>query len=289
VFWRRRALGVLIVLCLAGGVVAGASVGRAPHHHGVSGRSPVVRGAAALRSGQGRRARGSAGAGADAAVQRLTLTTPVVTGGVPRHRVIALTFDDGPSPYTPQILRSLTRLHAPATFFVVGQQLRYFSDGLRQEVRDHFEIGDHTENHVWLLRLKPAAQYTQIQSVASWMERLGAPAPTLFRPPYGAYDGGTIAVLRKLRMLEVLWSIDPGDWRRPGSRAIAKSVLSAARPGGIVELHDGGGNRSQTLAALPAIVKGLRHRHYELVTVSRLLALDPPPRQRQLPHLSAAA
>jgi peptidoglycan/xylan/chitin deacetylase (PgdA/CDA1 family) len=217
------------------------------------------------------------------------LTTPVVTSGVARHRVIALTFDDGPSPYTPQILRSLTRLHAPATFFVVGQQLRYFSDGLRQEVRDHFEIGDHTENHPWLLRLKPAVQYAQIGSVAASVQRLGAPAPTLFRPPYGAYDGGTLAVLRKLHMLEVLWSIDPGDWRRPGSRAIARSVLSAARPGGIIELHDGGGDRSQTLAALPAIVKGLRRRHYELVTVSRLLELDPPPRQRELPHLSAAA
>src|SRR5436305_10613400 len=110
------------------------------------------------------------------------LTTPVVTGGVARHRVIALTFDDGPSPYTQQIVRALTRLHVPATFFVVGQQLRYFSAGLRDEVRGHFEIGDHTENHPWLIRLKPAAQYTQIESVAGSIERLGAPAPMLFRP-----------------------------------------------------------------------------------------------------------
>ncbi len=89
-------------------------------------------------------------------------------------------------------------------------------------------------------------------------------------------------------MLAVLWSVDPGDWRRPGPRAIARSILSAARPGAIVELHDGGGDRSQTLAALPAIVNGLRRRHYRLVTVSQLLALDPPSPHQRLPRLSAA-
>jgi peptidoglycan/xylan/chitin deacetylase (PgdA/CDA1 family) len=89
-------------------------------------------------------------------------------------------------------------------------------------------------------------------------------------------------------MLAVLWSVDPGDWRRPGVRAIVRSVLSAARPGAIVELHDGGGDRQETVAALPAIVSGLRRRHYRTVTVSRLLSLDPPTRQQRLPHLGAA-
>jgi peptidoglycan-N-acetylglucosamine deacetylase len=85
----------------------------------------------------------------------------------------------------------------------------------------------------------------------------------------------------------VLWSVDPSDWRRPGTRAIVQRVLSAARPGAIVELHDGGGDRSQTLAALPAIVKGLVRRRYHLVTVTQLLREDAPPRHQRLPRLGA--
>jgi peptidoglycan/xylan/chitin deacetylase (PgdA/CDA1 family) len=222
------------------------------------------------------------------AVDKLIRATPIVTGGVPHHRVIALTFDDGPSPYTPQIVGELVRLHASATFFVVGQQLTYFSAGVRDELRHGFEVGDHTQNHAWLIRLGTAAQYFQIDSVASRVRRLGAPAPTLFRPPYGAYDAATLSVLRRLKMLAVLWSVDPGDWRRPGTAAIIAGVLSAARPGAIVELHDGGGDRSETAAALPAIIGALHRRHYRLVTVSELLSLDPPPRHPTLPHLGAA-
>ena len=92
--------------------------------------------------------------------------------------------------------------------------------------------------------------------------------------------------LRRLRMLMVMWSIDPSDWRRPGTEAIVSNVLSNSRPGAVVIMHDGGGDRSQTVAALPAIINGLRQRHYGLVTVPRLLTIDPPPRHQTLPHLS---
>jgi peptidoglycan-N-acetylglucosamine deacetylase len=211
--------------------------------------------------------------------------TPFVTQGLPRQRVMALSFDDGPSPYTPEIVRILVRMKVHATFFIVGQQLDYFSAALRGEVRYGFTIGDHTENHSWLIRLSSAAQYGQIHDDATRVERLGAPFPRLFRPPYGAYNRQTLAILHKLKMMMVMWSIDPGDWRRPGTKAIIANVLANARPGAIVILHDGGGDRSQTVAALPAIVNGLRRRHYRLVTVPQLLMADPPPRHQPLPHL----
>ncbi len=211
--------------------------------------------------------------------------TPFITRGVPRQRLIALSFDDGPSPYTRQIVRVLVRMNVHATFFVVGQQLDYFSAGLRDEIHYGFSIGDHTENHAWLIRLNPASQYAQIHDVAARVERLGAPFPRLFRPPYGAYNRQTLAILHKLRMMMVLWSIDPGDWRRPGSKAIVANVLGNAKPGAIVILHDGGGDRSETVAALPAIINGLRRRHYRLVTVPQLVTADPPPRHQPLPHL----
>jgi peptidoglycan-N-acetylglucosamine deacetylase len=214
--------------------------------------------------------------------------TPFVSIGSRRHRVVALTFDDGPSPYTGPIVRILARMHAPATFFVVGQQLRYFAGGLRDEVRHGFEVGDHTENHAWLAHLGAAGQYGQIRDDAARMQRAGAPAPRLFRPPYGIYNRTTLGILRRLRMLMVMWSIDPGDWRRPGTKAIVSGVLAHAKPGAVVILHDGGGDRTQTIGALPAIIRGLRRRGYRLVTVAKLIALDPPPRHQKLPHLGAA-
>ncbi len=220
------------------------------------------------------------------AINGVLAYTPFITGGVPRHRVIALTFDDGPSPYTPGIVRVLLRMHAPGSFFVVGQQLDDFAAGLRDELRARFPIGDHTENHKWLIELSRAGQYGQIHDAAARIARLGAPFPRMFRPPYGAYNSQTLALLHGLGMLMVLWSVDPRDWTRPGTPAIIQRVLSAARPGAIVELHDGGGDRSETEAALPAIINGLRRRHYELVTVPQLLRLDPPPRGQRLPHAS---
>jgi peptidoglycan/xylan/chitin deacetylase (PgdA/CDA1 family) len=211
----------------------------------------------------------------------------VVVAGSPRRRAIALSFDDGPGPYTPKVVQVLSRLHARATFFVVGQQLTDFAAGLRDAVRHGFEIGNHTQNHAWMIRLSAAAQYAQVEATATRVQRLGAPLPQLFRPPYGVFDGRTLDVLRRLHMLAVLWSVDPGDWRRPGASAIVRSVLAAARPGAVVELHDGGGDRSQTVAALPGIITGLHRRHYQLVTVGQLLALDPPPRHQRLPRLGA--
>jgi peptidoglycan-N-acetylglucosamine deacetylase len=220
------------------------------------------------------------------AVDRVLAYTPFVRAGIPRRRLIALTFDDGPSPYTPQIVRVLVRMHAPATFFVVGQQLTYFAAGLRDEVRHGFVIGDHTENHPPLNLMSRALQYAQIRDAALRIEDLGGSFPRLFRPPYGVYDARTLGNLRRLHMLMVMWSVDPRDWVRPGARVIVRRVLAAARPGAIVELHDGGGDRSQTVSVVPAIIRALRRRGYQLVTVPELLAGDPPPHHQRLPHLS---
>jgi peptidoglycan-N-acetylglucosamine deacetylase len=220
------------------------------------------------------------------AINRVLAYTPFIAGGTEHRKAIALTFDDGPSPYTPEIVQELVRLHVPATFFVVGQQLTYFAAGVHDELSHGFVVGDHTQNHAWLIRLSAAGQYEQVQTDATELERLGAPRPRLFRPPYGAYDADTLHLLHQLGMLMVMWSIDPSDWRRPGTQAIVSNVLENARPGAIVILHDGGGDRSQTVAALPAIVRGLRRRGYRLVTVPQLLMVDPPPRHQQLPHLS---
>jgi peptidoglycan/xylan/chitin deacetylase (PgdA/CDA1 family) len=220
------------------------------------------------------------------AIDRVLSYTPFITGGVPRHRVVALTFDDGPSPYTPQIIRILVKMRVPATFFVVGQQLTDFSSALRDELRHGFSIGDHTENHAFMDRLSKSGQYKQIHDAAARIVRLGAPFPRLFRPPYGAYSSTTLSVLRGMKMLLTLWSVDTRDWTRPGTKAIISRALSTVRPGAIVLMHDGGGDRRQTVSALPAIISALRRRHYEFATVPQLLRLDPPPRHQRLPHVA---
>jgi len=96
------------------------------------------------------------------------------------------------------------------------------------------------------------------------------------------WNAATLALLRRYRMLMVLWTVDTNDYRRPGVQAIVKAALSGARPGAIILLHDAGGNRSETAAALPRIIAGLRRRHYRLVTVPRLLLDNPAPRVQNI-------
>ena len=195
-----------------------------------------------------------------------------------RGREIALTFDDGPGPYTLEVVRTLHQLKAPGTFFQVGTTEHYFTDAQQAELSDPLvTIGDHTQNHRRLDRLSRADQATEIDAQAAILRAAGGPPPTLFRPPYGAFDATTLALLRERQMTMVMWSIDSEDYRRPGVDAIVNNVLSAAKPGAIVLLHDAGGERSQTIAALPRIVKALRERHYTLVSIPQLLHDAPPP------------
>ena len=220
----------------------------------------------------------------EVAVDRVLAYTPFVTRGGGTVREIALTFDDGPGPYSKQFVSELRRLHAPATFFTVGFLGRWFSAATRSELAAGDVVGDHTERHRMLGLLRRADQRDEIVSQTQWVHRAGGPFPRLFRPPYGSFDRTTFAVLRKLRMLMVLWSVDTDDYRRPGVGVIVARALAGARPGAIILMHDGGGDRYQTLVALPTIVKALRRRGYRLVTVPQLLRDDPPPGGQPLPH-----
>jgi peptidoglycan/xylan/chitin deacetylase (PgdA/CDA1 family) len=217
------------------------------------------------------------------AISRVLSYTPFVSRGSPHKREIALTIDDGPGPLTPQFVRTLQRLHVPATFFVVGQQLNGFDRGLRDAVRAGFAIGDHTEQHQNLPSLPSRLQAKAVQDAALRIRSFGVPYPRLFRPPAGAFDAATLQVLRRHRMLAVLWTVDTEDFTRPGTRAIVQRAVDGARNGAIILLHDGGGDRSQTLAALPAIVDRLRARGYRLVTVPQMLLHDPPSRRQARP------
>jgi len=203
---------------------------------------------------------------------------PYVAVGGRRHREVALTFDDGPGPYTAEVVRTLRRLHAPATFFQLGVTEHYFTDAEELQRTDPLvTIGVHTLGHRRLDRLSRADQAGEIDRDSAILTAAGNPRPTLFRPPYGAYDRTTLELLRERGMTMVLWSVDSRDYLRPGVDAIVSRVLSDTKPGAIILLHDAGGDRSQTIEALPRIVLGLRRHRYTLVSVPELLSDAPPP------------
>jgi peptidoglycan-N-acetylglucosamine deacetylase len=217
------------------------------------------------------------------AVSSVLAYTPFVREGGARGRDIALTFDDGPGPYTPQVLSILERFHVRATFFAIGKMERYFSASTVREIEDGDAIGDHTESHPALATLSAHDQREQLLEQIARIELLGGKRPVLFRPPYGSFNATTMRELGALHLLMVLWSVDTGDYLQPGVPAIVNRALAGAHPGAIILMHDAGGTREQTIAALPQIIQGLHDRGYRLVTVPQLLNDDPPPAGQPLP------
>jgi len=225
----------------------------------------------------------------NAVINRTLAYTPYVRIAGAEKREIALTFDDGPGPYTPGVLAVLRRLHAPATFFEVGFMLRWFHASTSAIVASGDPIGDHTELHQPMSELSKTDQRNELLDQAAAISQYGAPFPRLFRPPYGVYNAATLALLHKYGMLMVMWTVDSGDYLKPGVAKIVRTVVAGARPGAIILMHDAGGDREQTIEALPEIIKDLRARGYRLVTVPRLLLDDPPPRDQVIGALTPGA
>jgi peptidoglycan/xylan/chitin deacetylase (PgdA/CDA1 family) len=274
---RRGAAALVFVLILVAALVSllGSSHRAATPRAGTS----AAANAAALPPGSG----ASAGASGDPVKAVLSYTPFLVAGGA-HGREVALTFDDGPGPYTPEVLSVLERSHAPATFFAIGKMERYFSASTAREVQDGDAVGDHTQSHLALATLSAHEQREQLFEGIARVEIAGAPRPELFRPPYGSFNATTLAELHSLGLLMVLWSVDTNDYLQPGAPVIVERALAGARPGAIILMHDGGGNRAQTIAALPQIIHDLRARGYALVTVPRLLRDDPPAAGLPIPH-----
>jgi len=184
----------------------------------------------------------------------------------PRDRnVVALTFDDGPSEYTEAFLDVLRAKHARGTFFELGREMPGQEQTMRRILREGDEIGDHTIDHV------EYPGYFQIAGAAARIRASTHFQPCVFRPPGGAVDSAVVATAGGLGMRTILWDVDPADWTNPGSGAVYSRVVAAARPGSIILMHDGGGDRSGSLAALPRIIETLRARGYRFATVSELL------------------
>jgi len=174
---------------------------------------------------------------------------------------VALTIDDGPSPYTAAIVQLLEQYHVKATFFFVGNRVADYPDAVRAAVAAGDEIGDHTVDHQQLTKLSLRQQKYEIEYAAAQIQALCPQPITLFRPPYESYNAATEQVLRANHMVLALWNRDPRDWAATSSLQVVHNVLVDAPSGGVFDLHD----TAQTLGALPAIIESLQKENLQLV------------------------
>lgn len=197
---------------------------------------------------------------------------PIVSATA-QPKLLALTFDDGPNPYaTPELLTLLAQYKAKATFFVLGEVAQAYPKLLQREVAGGHEIAVHSWRHDYLTRLSRAAVTADAERSLALIRSLTDPAlPVAWeRPPYGATNASVKAGIEAAGLRQILWSVDPQDWRKPGASVIASRVLARAHPGAVILCHDGGGDRRQTLAAVRVFLPALQAKGYRFVTLSEL-------------------
>ena len=181
---------------------------------------------------------------------------------------IALTIDDGPSPvYTPQILQILEKYHVTASFSMVGENVTYYP-GVARDVADAGHvIVNHTWDHANLATLTESKTRAEIANASDAIHTAVGRAPTIFRAPYGAWSPTTLEYCASEHLMPLDWSVDPRDWARPGVSKIVSNILKNTQTGSIILEHDGGGNRSETVAALKIAIPRLLDEGYHFKAV----------------------
>ncbi|MFS8120144.1 MAG: polysaccharide deacetylase family protein [Microcoleus sp.] len=203
----------------------------------------------------------------------------VYKASISDSKVIALTFDDGPTAETLKILAVLQRHNAVATFFCLGANLRENPEIAKQVVKAGNAIGNHTWHHYYHNVTEQIAS-NEIDYTGIHIYRSTGAKSLLFRPPGGRLNNGFADYAKKKNYVVVIWSIDPKDFLQPPAAAITRSVLSQATSGAIVLLHDGGGDRQQTVEAVSVIIPKLKQQGYRFVTVPQLLQMQAAQKQQ---------
>jgi len=189
-----------------------------------------------------------------------------------QEKVIALTFDDGPWPETPKVLTVLREFNVKATFFILGRNLPLYPDIIKQVVQEGHAVGNHTWTHSYP-KMEPQKAKAEIENTSAKLQLMTGLKTRLFRPPGGILNNGVAEYARSKNYAIIMWSIDTKDFQQASAEVLANRVLNQAHPGDIVLMHDGGGNRSQTIAALKIMIPELQKRGYRFVTVPELLNL----------------
>jgi len=182
-------------------------------------------------------------------------------------KVIALTIDDGPSPvYTPQILRLLDKYQVTATFSMVGLPVAAYPAMAREVAAAGHKIINHTWSHLDLVYQPPVVIADQMSRATAAIHQATGRMPDMFRAPYGAWSPAILQQCAQAGMTPLAWSVDPRDWSRPGVASIVGNIMRNTKTGSIILEHDGGGNRSQTVAALKIVLPRLLAEGYRFTT-----------------------
>jgi peptidoglycan/xylan/chitin deacetylase (PgdA/CDA1 family) len=216
-------------------------------------------------------------------VKNLTFTVPAQFQGKtvyqikPRNdeKVIALTIDDGPWPKTTTEMLDIFKQHdVKATFFWVGTAIQAHPELAKRVVAEGHAIGNHTWHH-WYKRMDAATAKSEIDRTAELIYKTTGVKTSLFRPPGGYLNNGLAAYANSQNYSVVMWSLTSADTDpRAKYQVFVKNVLKGAKPGAIVLMHDGGGNRQRTVQALPQIIAGLKQQGYRFVTIPELMELE---------------
>ncbi|WP_168188788.1 polysaccharide deacetylase family protein [Thermoflavimicrobium daqui] len=200
----------------------------------------------------------------------------VFNGKRDSEKWVALTFDDGPHPeYTEKILDILQKEKVKATFFLIGQNVKSYPKLVQKELDEGHVIGNHSWDHPFLPGLGKEAATANIEKAKKEIEKAVKKQVTLLRPPYGAVEG-IKKELKKSGSVIVNWDVDTNDWREGRtSEQIFEAVKKHVQPGSIILQHDGGGNRSATIQALPKIIRYLKEQGYQFATIDQLLEMRP--------------
>lgn len=186
-------------------------------------------------------------------------------------RVVALTFDDGPWPgQTERVLEILAKEEVKATFFMLGVQVQAHPELARRVANEGHQIGNHTLGHLMLPRVSPSVVHAQIGRGQEAIEKATGVVPTWFRPPGGLMSRVVTDECKDYGLEVALWTVDPQDWRPSEAEQMTQDVVGFSEPGGVILLHDGGGNRSVTIEALGPIIRELKKRGFGFVTMDEL-------------------
>jgi peptidoglycan-N-acetylglucosamine deacetylase len=213
----------------------------------------------------------------NAVLPESTFFGPVFSEVKTTQKIVALTFDDGPNPpYTEQILDILKEKQISATFFLIGSNAAKHPDLVRRIVAEGHQIGNHTYNHIDLLKVDRETAAAEIDRTNEVLRAAVGFAPQVVRPPHGFRDPAIMEVMANRNMTVVEWSVMSKDWTNPGVETIVRRTMGKVQNGSVILLHDGDGiastsSRDQTVAATRQIIDELSAQGYKFVTVDKIV------------------
>lgn len=182
-----------------------------------------------------------------------------------KNKICALTFDDGPSAYTADLLKSLKAYDCTATFFTVGCYVNIYPDTVRQMVKDGMEIGTHTYDHPFMTRLGRDGQLDNLNRSITALKNACGKYPTVYRPPYGGYNADSLSVAKDLKLPVIMWNTDVEDWKTSNVQTVVNNILRNAKNGTVYVIHD---SHKSSVQAITTAIPILKKQGYEFVSIS---------------------